>query len=64
MLTFILVDESLMDYGHIDMDFGGLDTVAEVTLNNRLILQSDDMFRRYSVNVKDMLSVRRCTSSE
>ncbi len=40
---------------HIALVFKGLDTYAEVRLNGRLILQADNMFRSWLVEVKKFL---------
>lgn len=42
-------------HDHVDLVFDGLDTFAEVRLNGVLILESDNMFLQYRVNVTDML---------
>jgi beta-mannosidase len=38
---------------HLDLVFEGLDTYADVYLNDLLILQADNMFRTWKVNVKE-----------
>ena len=38
-----------------DLVFDGLDTTARVYLNDQLILQADNMFRQWRVNVKPYL---------
>ena len=45
----------LLDYGHIDLVFGGLDTWADVYLNDSLVLRADNMFREWRVDVKPLL---------
>lgn len=40
---------------HIDLVFDGLDTYAEVYLNQQLILSADNMFRRWEVPVQSYL---------
>jgi len=37
------------------MEFEGLDTYAEVFINDHLVLSADNMFRTWSVNVKDFV---------
>ncbi len=44
-----------MDYDLIRLEFDGLDTYAEVYLNDRLILSSNNMFRRWEVDAKSFL---------
>ncbi len=40
---------------HVDLVFEGLDTFATVTLNGKVILESDNMFLPYRVDVKGLL---------
>ncbi len=40
---------------HIDLVFEGLDTFATVTLNGKVILESDNMFLPYRLDVKELL---------
>ncbi|MEQ8575023.1 MAG: hypothetical protein RIB63_13225, partial [Fulvivirga sp.] len=40
---------------NVELDFAGLDTYASVYLNDSLILQTDNMFRNYAVEVKRLL---------
>jgi len=42
----------------IQIKFHGLDTYAEVYLNGTLILKSDNMFRTYQVDIKNLLQER------
>src|SRR5215217_8685170 len=44
---------------HIELVFEGLDTYADVYLNDQLILQADNMFRTWKVNVKPCLKQGR-----
>ena len=39
----------------IEIDFKGLDTYAEIRLNGRLILEADNMFRSWQIDVKPYL---------
>ena len=52
--TFILEKQELSKQ-HMELDFEGLDTYAKVFLNDSLILETDNMFRQYSVDVKNKL---------
>ncbi len=49
------VDEQLFKKQQIEMVFDGLDTYANVYLNDKLILQADNMFRGWKVPVKSLL---------
>ena len=40
---------------HVELVFEGLDTYAEVRLNDATILEADNMFRRWEVDVGDVL---------
>jgi beta-mannosidase len=42
----------LLRHPHIDLVFKGLDTIADVYLNDKLILSADNMFREWRVDVK------------
>jgi beta-mannosidase len=46
------VDASFIHHDACFLKFEGLDTLAQVYLNDRLILESDNMFRTYEINVK------------
>ena len=48
-------DSNLFEKGNIELVFEGLDTYADVYLNDKLILQADNMFRLWSVDVKGIL---------
>jgi len=52
--TFDL-DNTALAHEHIDLVFDGLDTFAEVTLNDHSILEANNMFRRWRVNAKPSL---------
>jgi beta-mannosidase len=44
------------DYKHVELVFDGLDTYADVFLNDSLILKADNMFRQWIVDVKGLLN--------
>ncbi|HVI49492.1 MAG TPA: glycoside hydrolase family 2 protein [Chitinophaga sp.] len=44
-----------LNYDVIELDFKGLDTYADVYLNDHLILQSHNMFTEHVINVKSFL---------
>ena len=48
-------DESILGKPQIHLNFEGLDTYADVYLNDSLILSVDNMFRSWKVNVKTIL---------
>lgn len=49
------VDRDLFDRQRIALCFDGLDTYADVYLNDSLLLQADNMFRRWQVDAKPLL---------
>lgn len=53
--TVFDVDTETYAKKSIELVFDGLDTYADVLLNGKLILQADNMFRGWTVNVKPML---------
>lgn len=53
--TSFPLDESQCSRQAACLVFEGLDTYADVYLNGALILSSDNMFKGYSIEVKDML---------
>ena len=52
------VEENKLSAENIILQFDGLDTYAEVFLNNKLLLQSDNMFRTYRVEIKEQLHAK------
>ena len=53
--TVFNVDAKTFDKKNIELIFDGLDTYADVFLNGKLILQADNMFRGWTVNVKPFI---------
>ena len=49
------VDNALLEQENIEINFEGLDTYAEVVLNGKTILNTDNMFRTWTADVKPML---------
>ncbi len=49
-MNFTLENVQILNYSMVDLVFDGLDTQADVYLNNNLILQANNMFRRWIVN--------------
>ncbi len=49
------IPDSIFKKRHISLTFNGLDTHATVTLNGKVILHADNMFRTWKVNVKSLL---------
>ncbi len=53
--TVFNVDAATFAKKNIDLVFDGLDTYADVYLNGKLVLQADNMFRGWTVNVKALI---------
>ena len=53
--TTFQIDSSTLQHEHVDLVFDGLDTFADVFLNDQPILTADNMFRRWRVAVRPLL---------
>jgi len=53
--TTFQVDAATLAHDHVDLVFAGLDTFADVYLNDKAILQADNMFRHWRVPAKTLL---------
>jgi beta-mannosidase len=56
--TVFDVSRELLAREHLELDFGGLDTYADVYLNDSLLLVADNMFRRWRVDCTGVLRGR------
>lgn len=52
--TRFLLSENDLKFGQIELIFEGLDTYSKVYVNNQLVLESNNMFRKWTVDVKKM----------
>jgi beta-mannosidase len=50
--TTFQIDRATLAHDHVDLVFAGLDTFAEVYLNDQPILYADNMFRRWRIPAK------------
>jgi beta-mannosidase len=50
--TTFQVDAAALAHDHVDLVFDGLDTFADVYLNNQAILHADNMFRHWRIPAK------------
>src|SRR6266404_2129448 len=55
------VDAATLARGHVDLQFAGLDTYADVYLNDADLLKADNMFRSWRLPVKDRLHAGKNT---
>jgi beta-mannosidase len=53
--TTFQADAAMLSHDHVDFVFDGLDTYADVFVNDQLVLHADNMFRRWRVPVKNLL---------
>src|SRR5210317_400283 len=53
--TTFSVDTEILNKKHIDLYFQGLDTYATVFLNDSLILNTNNAFKAYIVNIKPII---------
>jgi len=51
-ITTIQVEEAVLQHSHVDLVFHGLDTYADVYMNDQLVLSADNMFRTWRADVK------------
>jgi beta-mannosidase len=49
------VDEAFLKNNHIELIFEGLDTYAEVVLNGSSVLEADNMFRKWKIDIKGLI---------
>jgi beta-mannosidase len=53
--TTFQADAATLAHDHVDFVFEGLDTYADVYVNDQAVLHADNMFRRWRVPVKSLL---------
>ena len=53
--TSFLVEKKLLKKDRVALDFKGLDTYAEITVNDQPVASTDNMFREYLVDIKPYL---------
>ncbi len=53
--TIFEADESIIHSDRVQLDFRGLDTYADVFVNDTQVLQADNMFREWQTDVKEFL---------
>jgi beta-mannosidase len=55
--TSFEISEADLSNSKMDLVFEGIDTYAHVYLNDSLILKADNMFRNYTLSIKDLVKV-------
>jgi beta-mannosidase len=53
--TTFEADAATLAHEHVDLVFEGLDTYADVYVNDQAVLHSDNMFRRWRISAKGLL---------
>jgi beta-mannosidase len=53
--TVFQMDAAVLGHDHLDLVFDGLDTLADVYLNDQEILHADNMFRHWRIAAKPLL---------
>ncbi len=53
--TYFDVNEKILEQENIELVFEGLDTYADVFLNDKLILRANNFFRKWSVDIKSLI---------
>ena len=56
--TTFNVDQSVFSKPNIELEFKGLDTYADVFLNDSLILRADNMYRSWAIDCKKLLKLK------
>ncbi len=51
--------QELLDFDRIGLVFKGLDTYADVYLNDSLILKADNIFREWVIDIRDLINPER-----
>ncbi|MCC1482979.1 beta-mannosidase [Winogradskyella immobilis] len=55
--TNFFVDKETLSKKHLELNFEGLDTYANVYLNDSLILKANNAFREWNINVKSIIKL-------
>ena len=53
--TTLTLDAAILAHDHVDLVFEGLDTLADVYLNDQVVLHADNMHRRWRIPAKTLL---------
>lgn len=55
--TEFLISEEVFNMSRIELEFKGLDTYADVYINDSLVLQADNFFKEWNLNAKNLLNL-------
>ena len=55
--THFILSESELKNQNIDLEFEGLDTYANVFLNGKVVLEANNMFRKWTISAKSHLKI-------
>ena len=55
--THFALSKSELENQNIDLEFDGLDTYASVYLNGKVVLEANNMFRKWTISVKSHLKI-------
>ncbi|MEL1247306.1 beta-mannosidase [Flavobacterium helocola] len=55
--THFTLSKSELENQNIDLEFEGLDTYATVFLNGKVVLEADNMFRKWTISAKSHLKI-------
>ena len=55
---FLTVSDDFLQHHVVQLVLEGVDTVATVSVNGQAVVNTDNMFRRYVADVKQVLQVR------
>jgi len=55
--TFFMISEAELKNQNIDLEFEGLDTYATVFLNGKVVLEANNMFRKWTISAKSHLKI-------
>ncbi|UGS20769.1 beta-mannosidase [Flavobacterium cyclinae] len=55
--TYFMISEVELKNQNIDLEFDGLDTYATVFLNGKVVLEANNMFRKWTISAKSHLKI-------
>jgi len=58
LCKWVAVGQSVLKHRHINIVLEGIDTVADVMLNDVLLVSCRNMFQQFVIDVTDVLQVR------